>query len=343
MADYSNLFRGGGVSGVPSRRPTGGRSRIAVFVLLCSLILVVIWLYSRFGHDPESGASAPDQVAVDSGDGAVVARDDRKADESAAALKSQQQAVPPQVLSEARENLAAALQAFQKDELVAAKESAEKVIVSQLEEGHPVWEQAAEILGKANTVIYTSDIPAPNKKLYTIQEGDNLIRIAKRFKTTVESIQKSNSLDPTNPVIFPGKTLYIYTGQWSVVVKKSLFRLYLYDGGLLFKIYPVGIGRQGRTPSGMFVISNKQREPVWYNEGRAIPYGSEENVLGTRWMALQPVGDTDTNLRGYGIHGTWEPDTIGTQASNGCIRLTNGDVAELYSILPYNTEVEILD
>ncbi|MBN1863477.1 MAG: L,D-transpeptidase family protein [Victivallales bacterium] len=342
MADYSNLFRGGGISGVPARRPTGGKSRIAVFVLLCCIILLGIWGYSRFVQNPDSKSPSSDFEGAESQQGIILPKDDRKPDRPAAPAP-QQHSLHANIISQAKENIAAALQALRNDEFIAARDGAEKVLNSQLEEGDPIWEQAADILGKANTAIYTSDMPAPNKKLYTIQEGDNLIKIAKRFKTTVESIQKTNSLDITDPIIFPGKTLYIYTGQWSVVVKKSKFRLYLYDDGSLFKIYSVGIGRQGRTPSGKFLISNKQKEPVWYNEGRAIPYGSKENVLGTRWMALQPVGDTDPNLRGYGIHGTWEPDTIGAQASNGCIRLTNDDVNELYYMLPYNTEVEILD
>ena len=341
MADYSNLIHSGGVSTVSDGGPSRGRGRLIVFILLCCLIFAGIWLYRRHSEDSAGKDGEPAQGS----DAArpQPAQSDRMAPATQKPDTAPQPTVPPEVLAMARENVAAAVQALQSDEFVRAREHALKVIESQLKEGDQLWEQAAEVLSKANISIFMSDIPAPSKKLYTIQEGDNLIRIAKRFKTTVESIQKSNSLDPTNPVIFPGKTLYIYTGQWSVVVRKSLFRLYLNDGESLFKVYPIGIGRQGRTPSGVFRITSKQKEPVWYNEGRAIPYGAEDNVLGTRWMALQPIGDTDPNLRGYGIHGTWEPETIGSQSSNGCIRLTNDDVEELYSILPYNTEVTIID
>ena len=58
-------------------------------------------------------------------------------------------------------------------------------------------------------------------------------------------------------------------------------------------------------------------------------------------MALKPTGKTDMNLRGYGIHGTWKPESIGTQCSNGCIRMRNDDVNELFTILPYHTKVTI--
>ena len=64
-------------------------------------------------------------------------------------------------------------------------------------------------------------------------------------------------------------------------------------------------------------------------------------MLGTRWMSLKATGDTNKSLHGYGIHGTWKPETIGTKSSNGCIRMKNEEVNELFSIVPYNTPVKI--
>jgi lipoprotein-anchoring transpeptidase ErfK/SrfK len=48
-------------------------------------------------------------------------------------------------------------------------------------------------------------------------------------------------------------------------------------------------------------------------------------------------------VRGYGIHGTWEPGTIGKQASAGCVRLGNADVEELFIIIPVGTPVTIVE
>lgn len=347
MSDYSNLLRGGGLSSANSPRKNKGKNKIFAFVVLCCLVILSIWIYGKFnGNDQIDKGN--DSINPDNKTGTetpiTVVKNTKNGSEKPLTPKvHEKSSIPVKELKEANDNLAKAAQALQKDEFVTAKKYAQMVMNCGLKEGDKLWEQAAEILGKANTGIYMTDIPAPNKKLYTIQEGDSLIKIAKRFKTTVEAIQKSNGLEPSNPIIFPGRTLYIYTGEWSVKVKKDQFKLYLYDGNSIFKIYKIGIGRQGRTPSGTFIISTKQKEPIWYNEGKAIPYGSKENVLGTRWMALKAVGDTNSNLRGYGIHGTWEPDTIGTQASNGCIRMKNEDVNELYSILPYRTEVTILE
>jgi len=199
------------------------------------------------------------------------------------------------------------------------------------------------LIGNVNIEIFNSDIPCPEKKLYTIQKGDTLVKIADDFNTTVEAIQRANRMDPGSHLIFPGKTLCIYQGQWKIVVSKKDFSLRLYDGEKLFKRYIVGIGKQGRTPSGEFIITAKQKDPVWYIEGKAIPFGASENILGTRWLALTPAGTTDKNLKGYGIHGTWEPNSVGSATSNGCIRMKSEDVEELFSIIPLKTTVIIED
>jgi lipoprotein-anchoring transpeptidase ErfK/SrfK len=51
-------------------------------------------------------------------------------------------------------------------------------------------------------------------------------------------------------------------------------------------------------------------------------------------MAIRPTGTTDPTLRGFGIHGTWDPDSIGTAASLGCVRMRNEEVEELYDFIP---------
>jgi lipoprotein-anchoring transpeptidase ErfK/SrfK len=59
-------------------------------------------------------------------------------------------------------------------------------------------------------------------------------------------------------------------------------------------------------------------------------------------MGLEEQVEHSQNI-GYGIHGTNDPSSIGTSASNGCIRMNNRDVEELYDILPYGVDVEIVE
>ncbi len=112
-------------------------------------------------------------------------------------------------------------------------------------------------------------------------------------------------------------------------------------GDRFFKRYKVGTGKHGTTPAGIFVINDKIPEPPWWRpDGQVVPFGDKENVLGTRWLSLKPVEGTDP-VRGYGIHGTWAPETIGKQASAGCVRLLNEDVEQLYVLLPLGARVVI--
>ena len=112
----------------------------------------------------------------------------------------------------------------------------------------------------------------------------------------------------------------------------------LYLNEKLYRVYKVGVGRQDRTPVGVFEILNKSREPSWSPPGREpLPYGHPDNIIGTRWMGLKPVEGTDPYISGYGIHGTVDPDSIGTPSSAGCVRLRNEQVEELFDFIPEPT------
>ena len=101
------------------------------------------------------------------------------------------------------------------------------------------------------------------------------------------------------------------------------------------KTYVVATGVSNSTPAGTFKIVNKLANPTWFKVGAVVPPGSDENILGSRWLGL--------NLSGYGIHGTIEPETLGQQITQGCVRMANSDVEELYTIIPLGTEVTIVD
>lgn len=207
------------------------------------------------------------------------------------------------------------------------------------------WLAVAEELSKANSGIFFTDLPFPPHKLtYIVKRGDTLDRIATEHNTTIEGVQKSNGIKETSSMIQLGAAMRIYKGDWRILVSRQQYLLILFDGEQVFKIYRIGVGRQDRTPNGLFKVSSKIKEPAWYApDGKIIPYGTTENQLGTRWLALTSSGKAGDEVRGLGIHGTWEPETIGTNKSNGCIRMRNEDVEDLYSIVPRLIPVEITD
>lgn len=127
-------------------------------------------------------------------------------------------------------------------------------------------------------------------------------------------------------------------GSLKLVVNIPSRVLQLYDGGEIKKEYPVGLGtRENQTPIGKFKIVGKELNPVWIQpvKGNETPLRIEsgpENPLGYRWMEFSGL---------YGIHGTNNPGSIGGFVSNGCIRMLEGDVEELYDIVPIHTPLEI--
>ncbi|MCX7888044.1 MAG: L,D-transpeptidase family protein, partial [Verrucomicrobiae bacterium] len=169
---------------------------------------------------------------------------------------------------------------------------------------------------------------------HTVVEGDTLGKLARKFNTTIELIKKSNGL--TSDTIRIGDRLRIYQGKFAVEISKAANTLTVTDHGKFFKRYRVGTGQDSRTPVGEFKITSRIHQPPWFRpDGQTIPYGHPDNILGTHWLGL--------NLARYGIHGTWDTNSIGRQSSAGCIRLLNEDVAELYLLLPVGTPVVIRD
>ena len=119
-----------------------------------------------------------------------------------------------------------------------------------------------------------------------------------------------------------------------VYVSKGNHTVTLFDDGELVTQYPCAAGRDGCTPEGTFTVNMKLVDPVWYWKGEAIPPGPE-NGLGSRFIGIT----NDEHPKGYGLHGTNEPGSIGRDASHGCVRMHNDDVEELFEMVEYGDTV----
>ncbi len=331
------------------------------YPLLCLLILILVGLahlvWTNLPSSTEKSTATQTETSSKPADNETSDQKEKTAADSSAddsapeagkkrdsSGKEPTEPLDPETSERLNDLLTKAQTQLSKENFLAARKLSRNIIQPLENRGRllsPLWKKAARILSRTNTKIFNSSIPVEEKEKYVIQAGDTLAGIAAKFNTTISAIQRSNGLDPTNPKIYPNDVLQIYQGDWRIKVFKENFRLLLYDDDLLFKVYKIGIGRQDRTPTGTFRIQNKLKEPDWTRRGKTIPYGDPDNVLGTRWMGLKPVGDTPKNLTGYGIHGTWKPETIGQAVSNGCVRLKNENVNELFSIVTRGTPVRI--
>ncbi len=119
-----------------------------------------------------------------------------------------------------------------------------------------------------------------------------------------------------------------------IVVSLEDRRLALVEDGAVKKVYRVAVGRDTTpSPTGTFTIVQRVENPTYYQEGQVVPPGPG-NPVGTRWMGL--------DKKGYGIHGTNRPRSIGKAASHGCIRMRQEDLEELFAEVRSGDQVEIV-
>jgi lipoprotein-anchoring transpeptidase ErfK/SrfK len=182
----------------------------------------------------------------------------------------------------------------------------------------------------------------------TVQSGEGLTMVRKRalaqrpdLNLSTGLIARVNGVDGGS--IHPGDVLRIPTEPVTVFVDVSKHWLLYSIGPHVVEAWPVGTGAHGsETITGTFVVGDKQENPTWWPKGRppVLPH-DPENPLGTRWIGWREEGaERDTS---YGFHGTREPETIGFDASEGCVRMRNGDVEVLFEILPVGSRFTVRD
>jgi lipoprotein-anchoring transpeptidase ErfK/SrfK len=130
----------------------------------------------------------------------------------------------------------------------------------------------------------------------------------------------------------------------TIVVRNDERRLYFVKGDGTAIRYAVAVGKAGKQWTGEARIAGKYVRPAWAPPAeirrdnprlpRVIPAGARNNPMGARALVL----DRDE----YAIHGTNRPESIGTPASYGCIRMSNDDVIDLYGRVRVGTRVVVV-
>ncbi len=159
--------------------------------------------------------------------------------------------------------------------------------------------------------------------------------------------EDENAIDPRKArIIRVGRS----TTPGVIHVKPDEFALYwTMEKGRAIR-YPIGVAQRHLWEPGSYVIRAKKEWPSWtptaemiernpkYAEWEDGMPGGPGNPLGARALYLFDQRGRDTMLR---IHGTNLPHTILTRVSNGCARLTNGYVTDLYGRVPLGTRVHL--
>ena len=172
---------------------------------------------------------------------------------------------------------------------------------------------------------------------HVILPNETLAKIAKKNGSNERLLKRINHIE--NPHrIHAGRALKVVPFKASIEVILSSRELVVCNEQGIWDVYPVGVGHEDTpSPTGTFVIDVMQTDPpFWHEPGKPpVPAGDPHNPLGSRWMGL--------TLKSYGIHGTTDGASIGSQCTQGCVRMHNRDVEELYDIVPMGAEVTIVD
>ena len=269
---------------------------------------------------PASGVAKPEVTAMDA-NGSVVSA------QIAQAMELLNQPTPKVI--EARDRLNELLPMVQGQELVFIK--------SKLAELSDKWLFSKQVY--------------PEDKLtasYKVSPGDMLSTIGKKHNVPYEILMQVNNMAKPE-ALQAGVAIKVINGPFHARVYRSTFTMDLYLQNTYVKSFSVGLGKQGmETPTGRWRAKEggKLIQPIWTDPVTGKTYHPEDPdyPLGSRWIAIEGIEGNAVGKKGFAIHGTKNPEQIGTPGSQGCIRLHNGDAVLVYNLMvPGQSLVDVVD
>jgi LysM repeat protein len=183
---------------------------------------------------------------------------------------------------------------------------------------------------------------------YMVKPNEGLEAIGRRYKVPHQILMQINKIQDEHRVPY-GQPIKVIHGPFRVKIYRSTFTLDLYLQDTFVRSFKVALGAAGNeTPTGLWRVKEggKLIQPPWYDKkaNRNYKPTDPDYPLGPRWIALDGLDGPAKGRTGFAIHGTKDPESIGTAVSQGCIRMHNKDVILLYDLMyPLASRVEIFD
>jgi len=183
---------------------------------------------------------------------------------------------------------------------------------------------------------------------YRVASGDQLRIIGQKHKVPYQVLMEINKIRRPED-LQAGQTIKVIHGPFHAKVYRSIFTMDLFLQNTYVRSFPVGLGKAGyETPTGLWRVKpdGKLISPTWTDPDTQRTYraGDPDYPLGSRWIALEGLKGQAEGRTGFAIHGTKDPDQIGTPGSRGCIRLHNGDAILVYNLLvPIHSQVRVVE
>lgn len=185
------------------------------------------------------------------------------------------------------------------------------------------------VLGRCSMALYYGEEASSKIQPYVVKPGDNYSRIANANETSVESLLLINNRN-AGEILRSGETLKIYKGKWSIRFDQEARKMYLFDDGKLFKVYPIAL--QDRINSGSrFLVREKYKDKA---------SGTQP---GNRWLEFrmegQPAAASPVRIELHGMD--LNPRSNSRVKLAGFFRVSNQDMDELYAVVPRGTPMEL--
>lgn len=253
------------------------------------------------------------------------------------------QATQPRVaVNDLSEPIAQAMKLVETGQLVQGRARLTALLFSAEDEMKPLDAQMIrDTLNSINQDLFFSPNVRPGDPLvesYVVQQGDLLAKLAPRQRVTYQLLEEVNKIDARR--LGAGRKIKLVRGPLHAIVHKKKFVMDVFaqtatGEPVLVHSFKVGLGESNSTPVGSFVVKNKVANPGWANPrtGQAFAADDPKNPIGEFWIGLEGADEASRRHTSYGIHGTIEPESVGRQASMGCVRLRDADIALVYKML----------
>jgi L,D-transpeptidase ErfK/SrfK len=186
--------------------------------------------------------------------------------------------------------------------------------------------------------------------------GDTLSGIAQRYDLGLNAVIDANpdinprrALGAGTQVAIPASHILPSLTHRGIVINLPEMRMYYYASDGVVKTYPIGIGRVGKTiPLAHTFVVRKTENPIWIPPEDIIAFNLQKGVKLPKIMPAGPDNPLGPyaiylSIPTYLIHSTIFPDSVGTRASFGCIRMHESDIKDFYPLITNGTSVTIID
>ncbi len=219
------------------------------------------------------------------------------------------------------------------------------------------------LLISSNAFATVYDLPAKNQSLvgemkYNAAElDDTIVTVAKRYDVGFNAVENANpdlnikrGFAPGTPLAIPTEHLLPNRARRGIVINLPEMRLYYYPAGSHeVYTYPIGIGKIGKTiPIKQAYVTRKTKNPTWTPPADIREFNMQQGIVLPKIMPAGPDNPLGpyaiyTSLPTYLIHSTIFPESIGTRASFGCIRMYENDIESFYPFAQRGIPIAIIN